>query len=315
MAVVRDLCNCLTLGVSILLCCFSSNAFSNGVNQDLALLVAQAEAKISGITEGTEKLVVWHSKPNVKTDYAIVYLHGYSATRQETHPLSHDIAQQLGANVFYTRLTGHGCDGAAMAAITKQDLLDDTIEAIAIGRQLGEKVIVIGVSTGATLATLYAAQDSSDIYAMILISPNFKERSPYMKLLRLPYVVKIVKWLFGDNYSWEPKNKLHAKYWTHSFPLQSMLPMLELVEDISRLNLSTIKIPVVIFYSPEDEVINVKAVENFFTKFGSNNKKLVAIDTNGMQHSHVIAGAILAPNLTDVIVATSADFIEDIGAN
>jgi alpha-beta hydrolase superfamily lysophospholipase len=315
MAGARDVFNGWKFGLSILLHCWSAVVSSNDVSQDLGLLVAQTEAKIAGITEGAEKRVVWHDRPNVKTNYSIVYLHGYSATRQETHPLTENIAQQLGANVFYTRLTGHGRDGAAMAAITKQDLLNDTIEAIAIGRQLGKKVIVIGVSTGATLATLYAAQDGSDIYAMVLISPNFKERSPFMKLLRLPYVLKIVKWLFGDNYSWEPNNELHAKYWTHSFPLEAILPMLDLVDDISRLNLSLIKNPIAIIYSPDDEVINVEAVENYFTKFGSIGKELIAIDTNGMQHSHVIAGAILAPDLTDSIVSASVDFIENIGVN
>jgi alpha-beta hydrolase superfamily lysophospholipase len=285
------------------------------MNQGLALRVAQDEAKIADITDGAEKLVVWAGESNVKTDYSIVYLHGYSATRQETHPLTENIAQQLGANVFYTRFTGHGRDGAAMATITKQALLDDTSDALDIGHQLGEKVIVIGVSTGATLATLYAAQGGSDILAMILISPNFKERSPLIKLMRLPYVIQITKFIFGDNYSWEPKNALHDKYWTHTFPLESMLPMLQLLEDISRMDLSLIKVPLAIFYSPDDEVINVTAVEEYFTRFGSATKKLVAVNTKGLLHSHVIAGNILAPHLTDSIVAKSLEFIEEIGGN
>jgi alpha-beta hydrolase superfamily lysophospholipase len=285
------------------------------MNQGLALRVAQDEAKIADITDGAEKLVVWAGESNVKTDYSIVYLHGYSATRQETHPLTENIAQQLGANVFYTRFTGHGRDGAAMATITKQALLDDTSDALDIGHQLGEKVIVIGVSTGATLATLYAAQGGSDILAMILISPNFKERSPLIKLMRLPYVIQITKFIFGDNYSWEPKNALHDKYWTHTFPLESMLPMLQLLEDISRMDLSLIKVPLAIFYSPDDEVINVTTVEEYYTRFGSATKKLVAVNTKGLLHSHVIAGNILAPHLTDSIVAKSLEFIEEIGGN
>ena len=305
----------LRLGFSVFVYCWSVIASSAEMNQGLALRVAQDEAKIADITDGAEKLVVWAGESNVKTDYSIVYLHGYSATRQETHPLTENIAQQLGANVFYTRFTGHGRDGAAMATITKQALLDDTSDALDIGHQLGEKVIVIGVSTGATLATLYAAQGGSDILAMILISPNFKERSPLIKLMRLPYVIQITKFIFGDNYSWEPKNALHDKYWTHTFPLESMLPMLQLLEDISRMDLSLIKVPLAIFYSPDDEVINVTAVEEYFTRFGSATKKLVAVNTKGLLHSHVIAGNILAPHLTDSIVAKSLEFIEEVGGH
>ncbi|MFQ3323351.1 MAG: alpha-beta hydrolase superfamily lysophospholipase [Pseudomonadales bacterium] len=305
----------LRLGFSVFVYCWSVIASSAEMNQGLALRVAQDEAKIAGITDGAEKLIVWAGESNVKTDYSIVYLHGYSASRQETHPLTENIAKQLDANVFYTRFTGHGRDGAAMATITKQALLNDTSDALDIGHQLGEKVIVIGVSTGATLATLYAAQGRSDISAMILISPNFKERSPLIKLMRLPYVIPITKFIFGDNYSWEPKNALHDKYWTHTFPLESMLPMLQLLEDISRVDLSLIKVPLAIFYSPDDKVINVTAVDEYFIRFGSANKELVAVDTKGMLHSHVIAGDILAPYLTDSIVTKSLEFIEEVGGH
>jgi esterase/lipase len=283
--------------------------------QSLVLSMAQEEAKIAGVTEGTEKIVVWAGEPAIKTNYAIVYIHGYSATRQETHPLTQNIAQQLGANVFYTRLTGHGLGGAAMAAATKQDWLNDIEEAAAIGRELGDKVILIGVSTGATLSAIYTANNPADIYAMVLISPNFKVRSPFMRLLQLPHIMPLVKSIFGDNYSWEPKNPLHDKYWTNTYPLESVLPMLALLDDISRLDLSLVNTPLITFYSPDDEVINVAAIKQYFASFGSVNKELISVDTKGMLHSHVIAGDILAPQLTNATVAKSIDFIAAIRAN
>jgi alpha-beta hydrolase superfamily lysophospholipase len=315
MAGVQGVVRGLSVGISVFVCCWSATVSSADTNHDLAMLVAQNEAKIDGITDGAEKLVVWAGEPNVKTNYSIVYIHGYSATRQETHPLTENIAQQLGANVFYTRLTGHGLDGTAMAMATKQGWVNDVEEAAAIGGELGDKVIFIGVSTGATLTTLYAAHNSDDIHAMILMSPNFKVRSPFMKLLQLPGAVAVAKFVFGDNYSWSPKNPLHEKYWTNTFPLESMLPMLDLLDDVSLVDLSLINAPLTIFYSPTDEVINVTAVKEYFTRFGSANKELVAVDTKGMLHSHVIAGDILAPHLTGPTVAKSLEFIEEIGGN
>ena len=61
-----------------------------------------------------------------------------------------------------------------MAETTVNDWANDNYEALAIGRELGEKVIVIGVSTGGTAATWLSMQpESEDVLAFVLISPNF----------------------------------------------------------------------------------------------------------------------------------------------
>ena len=73
-------------------------------------------------------------------------------------PLPDKVAAALGANLFYTRLTGHGQDGAAMAEGSVNAWINDYAEAIAIGRAIGDKVVVIGTSTGASLATWAASQ-------------------------------------------------------------------------------------------------------------------------------------------------------------
>ena len=87
-----------------------------------------------------------------KTPYSVVYLHGFSATRQETAPLAECVADSLGANLFETRLAGHGREREPLADVRAEDWLHDAAEALAIAARLGERVIVIGTSTGATLA-------------------------------------------------------------------------------------------------------------------------------------------------------------------
>ena len=82
---------------------------------DLDAYLAQSEARYPDITPGAEKTIVWAHPDRRKTALAVVYLHGFSASRQETAPLSDEIAQQLGANLYYPRLNGHGRSGAAMA--------------------------------------------------------------------------------------------------------------------------------------------------------------------------------------------------------
>jgi hypothetical protein len=79
---------------------------------DLERYLADSEARYPDITPGAEKTIVWAHPNQRQTDLAIIYLHGYSATRQETAPLSDQLARQLEANLFYTRLSGHGRGGA-----------------------------------------------------------------------------------------------------------------------------------------------------------------------------------------------------------
>ena len=68
----------------------------------------------------------------------------------------------LGANAFLPRLAAHGrATSAEFATVTPQDWLNDAREALAIGRRIGDRVILIGTSTGALLVTMVAIEDNS----------------------------------------------------------------------------------------------------------------------------------------------------------
>ena len=106
-----------------------------------------------GIRDGLEKEIVWADPMiHAKTPISIVYIHGFSASKGEVRPLADEIADQLDANLFYTRLTGHGQDGAAMTQGSVNAWINDYEEALAIGRAIGDKVVVIATSTGGSLA-------------------------------------------------------------------------------------------------------------------------------------------------------------------
>jgi hypothetical protein len=73
--------------------------------------LAQSEAKFTDIKPGTAKGIVWANTNRQKTPWAVVYVHGFSASRMETAPVADLVAKELGANLFYTRLSGHGLPG------------------------------------------------------------------------------------------------------------------------------------------------------------------------------------------------------------
>ncbi|MFY8043446.1 MAG: alpha/beta hydrolase, partial [Rhodoferax sp.] len=164
--------------------------------------LAKAEGSIPGIRRDNQKIIVWHDKPGQKTPWAVVYLHGFSASRLETAPLADEVAKKLGANVFHTRFTGHGLDGNALANATPQDWMADTIEAIQIANSLGDRVLVISVSTGSTLAAwLGATGRGNSIAGHVFISPNFGPKDKRSELLTGPWGQEIAQAAQGPNRS------------------------------------------------------------------------------------------------------------------
>ena len=152
---------------------------------DLVRYLNEGESRLGDITPGTEKAIVWANKDERgPTAYAIVYLHGFSASRQEIAPVCDIVAEALGANLFYTRLRGHGRSSDAMAGLSVNELLNDAVEALEIGKRLGNEVVLIGTSTGGALATWLAASEKSGrIAALVLLSPNFGPKRKESELL------------------------------------------------------------------------------------------------------------------------------------
>lgn len=88
----------------------------DSIGPDPGAYLAKREADVPGIREGLAKEIIWADPAaKAKTPLAIIYIHGFSASKGEVRPLPDKVAAALGANLFYTRLTGHGQDGAAMA--------------------------------------------------------------------------------------------------------------------------------------------------------------------------------------------------------
>ena len=127
---------------------------------DLDAYLTESERDVPALRPGDAKSVVWRDPDTrERTEVSIVYLHGFSADRHEVEPLITDLARDLQANVYFTRLRGHGRDGVGMLEPSAADWLVDTAEAIAIGGRIGEKVVVVATSTGGTLALWAAAQE------------------------------------------------------------------------------------------------------------------------------------------------------------
>jgi alpha-beta hydrolase superfamily lysophospholipase len=275
--------------------------------------LAEAERRVTAeyaLIPDTEKRVTWHGDPGARTPYAVVNLHGFSATRQETAPLAERVAAALGANLFETRLTGHGHSEQPMHAVQAEDWLADTAEALAIGARLGERTVVIGTSTGGTLALAMAGHDSAGAVSdIVLISPNLQPSDGKAAWLTRPAGPLIARLVAGDTRSWEAHNEQQQRYWSTSYPIDAAVEVMRLVDLLSSGLPMQLEQNLLVLLSPDDTVVSPAATKQAFAQIEAPRKKLVEIEDAGDPSNHVLAGDILSPSSTDDVAAMIVDFV------
>lgn len=282
------------------------------IGDDPQAYVARVEAAVPGIRDGLDKEIVWaNPMVHARTPLSIVYIHGFSASKGEIRPLPDDVADQLGANLFYTRLTGHGQDGAAMAQGSVNAWINDYEEALAIGRAIGDKVIVISTSTGGSLAAWAATQPGAadGVAAIAFISPNFGVRASGAEILTMPWGKQIAKLVAGKERSFAPRNALHEKFWTYRYPIEATLPMQALTELAYGAPVEKATIPALFIFSDSDRVVRPDRTREIAGRWGGAHE-LVPVDDTGDPDNHVIAGDALSPSTTAFLAQRIGVWIE-----
>lgn len=278
---------------------------------DLDAYIATSEARFDDLRPGNERQIVWaYPASRARTPIAIVYIHGFSASSAELRPLPDLVSENLGANIYYARLKGHGRSGDAMLDGSVHGWVNDFAETVAIGRRLGERVIVMATSTGASLATWAATRPElmRDVAGLVQFSPNYGLQATGSALLAMPWAKQMVQLVIGDRRSFEPRNELHAQYWTYDYPSIALLPMASLVKLADTADPGSITVPSLFIYSPLDQVIRPELAAAKAAKWGAATKIIEVTDDDDLSH-HVIAGDALSPSTTDRLAAETANWI------
>ena len=279
---------------------------------NLDLYLSESESRFDDITQGTEKAIMWAGTPGEKTAISIVSFHGFSATRQELSPLADTVAKSLNANLFYTRIAGHGRGADGMVDGSVNGWANDANEALEIGRRLGNKVVLIGTSTGSTLATWLALQSTNtDLSAMILLSPNFYSANSEMSMLLWPWGQHIAEALIGKVRHWESKHPLHEKYWANDYATSSILPLIGLLKIVNDADIENINTPTQMIYSSKDKTISVPAVIDTFARLGSKQKELVEFNATEDPDFHALAGYLMSPSSTEILAEKIIVFVNN----
>ncbi|WOJ97319.1 alpha/beta fold hydrolase [Congregibacter brevis] len=265
-----------------------------------------------GVTDGAEKRIVWNAETGARSEYVLVYLHGFSATRQEIAPVPELVAQALGANLFETRLAGHGREDKKLADIRAEDWMEDGAEALAVAKALGDKIVLMGTSTGATVALAMARHpDFSSVHSMILVSPNFGPAGEGSGIATGPYGPQLTRLILGERRSWTAANPLQAKYWSTDYPTASIVEMMRLVNLAVELTPDAKTPKAMLVYSPQDDVVSVSQLLAGFEQLPADEKKIHKVENPESLSPHVLTGDILAPGTSEETASLISGFIAD----
>jgi pimeloyl-ACP methyl ester carboxylesterase len=205
-----------------------------------------------------------------------------------------------------------------MINLTADEYWESAKEALAVGEQLGTKVILMGTSTGGTLALQLAAAYPEKIAALVLLSPNIAINDPNAWLLNDPWGLQIARLVSGGKYIdvKEDYGPLYRQYWYPKYRLEAAVALEELVETtMNDRTFGAVKQPVGLFYYYKDKVhqdstVKVSAELSMFNELGTpaNLKYKEAIPEAG---THVIGSSVRSHDVPGVEKGVS-HFLYDI---
>src|SRR5262249_59139128 len=115
-----------------------------GKAPDLDRYLQERESQHPSIKPDQAKTIMWQdTAAHRKTPLALVYLHGFSASRRDISPVVETLARTLQANALLTRLAAHGlASPAGFATVTPQDCLDVAREGLAVREPYGDRHVL-----------------------------------------------------------------------------------------------------------------------------------------------------------------------------
>lgn len=271
------------------------------VTSDLRLLekeIMDSEKQTADLKPDNEARIIWADSLKSKTPYSIVYIHGFGASWAEGDPVHKNLAKKYNANLYLARMHDAGLsDPNAFDDLSPQNFVEGAKMALAVGKQLGDSVIVIGTSAGGLLS-VYLAANHPEIKALVLYSPCITTYNNKLAIATGPWGPKILKWVLGEHDTMKEEESQERKdYWLMSQNTNGHLALQQTIDAVARHeNYEKIKMPVFLGYyyknkDEQDKTVSVDAMLKMFEQLGTPNDKKVEKAFPESGH-HVIASQI-----------------------
>lgn len=289
--------------------------------QFYAARLAESEAH-QARPNNEERLVRFSPGP---TPFAILAIHGFGASRGEMEYTVDRIAAHFQANTYYMRLPGHGTNMDDHASVTFEDYLDSAELALAMMPKLGERIVVVGSSTGALLGTHLASRYPDRVAALIVASPLYEFRTPAAVLFYIPGAMPLAELALGEirDASWreDPEDRLrpgYNDYWLTQQKLRATLPLSNLRRYIvNDTTFGRISSPVLMFYyyrdeDHQDQTVNVQAMLERFSQLGRLTTSNALNRAVAIEDGHHILLSQYVRTDKERILSESIEFLEDV---
>lgn len=274
--------------------------------------LARREAKEPRIIPGAEAIIRLHDprRPG-RTRYCYLYLHGLSACRQETAPVTETLAQRDEANAVYARIAGHGMGDQAMSEVDGATWLESVWEYWLMARALGDQVVIVATSTGAASAVwlLQQAGVCERVRALLCMAPNFKVRNPYAFLLTWPGAEYWLPQVVSPERRWHSLDPRQNKYWSANYGNQALIQMALLLEEVRQAPVERFRVPLMIQCSPDDPAVDARYARVYFDRWGGEPKLFRWVSVGPDESPHVFVGDIMAPQRNSDVIQSFRDFL------
>lgn len=283
----------------------------------LTAWIAAGEAAAGPLRPGAGARIVWADPAHpARTACAIVYLHGFTASQGEGAPVHADLARLFGCNLYLARLPGHGLQAPdAMRGLTAERLAQGAARALAIGGAIGDRVIVIGTSTGGALALDLAARFPQALSGLVLWSPLVRERGNQLDPLFWPWGLQLM-WLVHNHGHDVTHAPALGPVWTGDVHVDGYVALAELTRGrMVAPVFHQVTAPVFLGYydrdpAHTDPTVEVPAMREMFGQLGTPAALRRQVDFP-QADSHVIASP-LRSRTPDAVCRATRDYLHDV---
>jgi esterase/lipase len=247
-----------------------------------------------------------------RTEYSLLYLHGFSASWYEGYPVNVQFAKYFGMNAYFPRLASHGLDTVdALTDMTPDRLWSSAKESLMIARMIGKKVILMSSSTGGTLSLSLAAAFPEYVDGLILYSPNIRINNKRAFLLSKPWGLQIARNAYDGRYRVTSQDSASKEcaYWYCKYRLEAIVYLQQLIDHtMKKETYSRVTAPVFLGYyykdkNHQDEVVKVDAMLKMFDQLGVENDRKVKVAFPDAD-SHNICSELYSGAVDDVLRET-----------
>ena len=280
----------------------------------LDVYLKNSEISLGDVPEEAQKKIIWSNEEKNKTEIAIAFLPGFSTTNFQQKEFFDKLSKELDANIFLSRLSGHGREYPGSKQMSAENYLKDTSEAIEIAKRIGKKVILIGYSLGGALTTAASFDEklSKDLHGVVLFATTNVEK--LRKISLWFYAMSFLDKINHDcnDYINDQKKYDCTKYSTNVFETSDGVQGGHIMSAVAEKDFSTNKVPALSFFDYDDDVLNSYETEKRLNKWGNKKSKIVIIESGEKDITqHFIVG-FLNPELDEFYIEEISNWINNL---